>query len=123
MWFDLASDVKSACRNIRRAPGTSALIVLTLAFAIGAATIGFTFADFALLRGLPVDDASKVVSVFANDQQGSNPRASSRPSGSSRGLRSHGFSAPCVFSTISASTCRAGSTMSSGARIDHDRLS
>lgn len=75
MWFDLASDVKSACRNIRRAPGTSALIVLTLAFAIGAATIGFTFADFALLRGLPVDDASKVVSVFANDQQGSNPRA------------------------------------------------
>ncbi|MGH9219152.1 MAG: ADOP family duplicated permease, partial [Vicinamibacterales bacterium] len=75
MWFDLASDVKGAFRNIRRAPGTSALIVLTLAFAIGAATIGFTFADFALLRGLPVDDPSKVVSVFANDQQGSNPRA------------------------------------------------
>ena len=58
-----------------RAPGTSALIVLTLAFAIGAATIGFTFAALALLRGLPVDDPSKVVSVFANDQQGSNPRA------------------------------------------------
>src|SRR5688572_24945519 len=75
MWFDLASDLKGAFRNIRRAPGTSALIVLTLAFAIGAATIGFTFADFALLRGLPVDDPSKVVSVFANDQQGSNPRA------------------------------------------------
>src|SRR5687768_6987113 len=75
MWFDLASDVKSAFRNIRRAPGTSALIVLTLAFAIGAATIGFTFADVALLRGLPVGDPSKVVSVFANDQQGTNPRA------------------------------------------------
>jgi putative ABC transport system permease protein len=75
MWFDLADDVKGAFRNIRRAPGTSALIVLTLAFAIGAATIGFTFADLALLRGLPVDDPSKVVSVFANDQQGSNPRA------------------------------------------------
>jgi putative ABC transport system permease protein len=75
MWFDVTSDLQSAIRNIRRAPGTSALIVLTLAFAIGAATIGFTFADFALLRGLPVDDASKVVSVFANDQQGSNPRA------------------------------------------------
>ena len=75
MWFDITSDVHSAIRNIRRAPGTSALIVLTLAFAIGAATIGFTFADLALLRGLPVDDPSRVVSVFINDPHGSNPRA------------------------------------------------
>ena len=75
MWFDFGSDLKSGFRNLRRAPGTSALIVLTLAFAIGAATIGFTFADFALLRGLPVDDTSKVVSVFVNDPHGSNPRA------------------------------------------------
>jgi putative ABC transport system permease protein len=75
MWFDLTGDITGAFRNMRRAPGTSALIVLTLAFAIGAATIGFTFADFALLRGLPVDDTSRVVSVFTTDPQGSNPRA------------------------------------------------
>jgi predicted permease len=75
MWFDISNDLKSAFRNLQRAPGTSALIVLTLAFAIGAATIGFTFADFALLRGLPVDDTSRVVSVFVTDPQGSNPRA------------------------------------------------
>lgn len=73
--FELMSDLKTALRGFRRAPGTSALIVLTLAFAIGAATVGFAFADLALLRGLPVDDPSKVVSVFANDPQGSNPRA------------------------------------------------
>jgi putative ABC transport system permease protein len=75
MWFELSSDVKTAFRSFTRAPGTTALIVLTLAFAIGAATIGFAFADLALLRGLPVDDASKVVSIFASDPQGSNPRA------------------------------------------------
>ena len=75
MWFELSNDIKTALRNFQRAPGTSALIVLTLAVAIGAATIGFAFADLALLRGLPVDDASKVVSVFANDEHGSNPRA------------------------------------------------
>lgn len=75
MWFELSSDIKTAARNLVRAPGTSALIVLTLALAIGAATIGFAFADLALLRGLPVDDPSKVVSVFANDPHGSNPRA------------------------------------------------
>jgi putative ABC transport system permease protein len=75
MWFELRGDIQTAIRNFQRAPGTSALIVITLAVAIGAATIGFAFADLALLRGLPVDDASKVVSVFASDQQGSNPRA------------------------------------------------
>ena len=75
MWYDLSSDITGAFRNMRRTPGTSAVIVLTLAFAIGAATIGFTFADFALLRGLPVDDPSRVVSVFTDDPQGSNPRA------------------------------------------------
>jgi len=75
MWFEFSADFKAAFRGLRRAPGTSALIVTTLAIAIGAATIGFTFADLALLRGLPVDDPSRVVSVFASDTRGSNPRA------------------------------------------------
>lgn len=75
MWFELSSDIKTAFRSFTRAPGTTALIVLTLGSAIAASTIGFTFADLAILRGLPVDDASKVVSMFASDPQGSNPRA------------------------------------------------
>ena len=75
MWFDLTGDLKTALRSITRAPGTSSLIVLTLGSAIAAATIGFTFADFALVPGLPVDDTSRVVSIFASDTQGANPRA------------------------------------------------
>jgi len=75
VWLDLTSDVRTAIRQLRRTPGTSSLIVFTLAMAIAAATIGFTFADLALFRGLPVDDASKVVSVFVSDTHGSNPRA------------------------------------------------
>ncbi len=71
MWFELSSDVKMSFRNFLRAPGTSALIVFTLAFAIAAATIGFAFADLAILRGLPVDDTSKVVSVSVDNAQGS----------------------------------------------------
>lgn len=69
--FEFTSDVKTALRSFARTPGTSLLIVLTLAFAIGAATIGFAFADLALLRGLPVDDESRVVSVQVNDTRGS----------------------------------------------------
>jgi putative ABC transport system permease protein len=72
---DLSGDLRTAVRSVTRAPGTSALIVFTLGSAIAAATIGFTFADLALLRGIPVDDASRVVTVFASDTQGSNPRA------------------------------------------------
>ena len=75
MWLDLTGDLKTAVRITLRNPGTSSLIVFTLAIAIAAATIGFTFADFALLRGLPVDDNSKVISFFASDTHGSSFRA------------------------------------------------
>lgn len=75
MWFELSSDIKTAFRGLRRAPGTSTLIVFTLAFAIAAATIGFSVADLALFRGLPVDDHAKVVSVFVSDTRGGNTRA------------------------------------------------
>jgi putative ABC transport system permease protein len=71
MWFDLRGDLRTAWRALRRNPGTSSLIVATLALAIGAATIGFAFADFVLLRGLPVDDNAKVVTMFASDTHGS----------------------------------------------------
>src|SRR5688500_20163960 len=75
LWFEVSSELRTAFRLLHRSPGSSALIVGMLALAIGAATIGFAFADFALFRGLPVDDASRVVSVFTSDTRGANPRA------------------------------------------------
>jgi putative ABC transport system permease protein len=74
MWFDVTGDLKTALRMLRRNPGTSSLIVATLALAIGAATIGFAFADLALFRGLPVDDNARVVTIFAADTHGSTLR-------------------------------------------------
>ena len=71
---DTLSDLRMAIRMFRRNPGTSLVIVATLALAIGAATIGFAFADFALFRGIPVDDPKTVVSVVFNDTRGSNTR-------------------------------------------------
>ncbi|MGH9384373.1 MAG: ADOP family duplicated permease [Vicinamibacterales bacterium] len=75
MPHDLKSDLRTALRMFVRNPGTSTIIVFTLAVTIAAATIGFAFADLALFRGLPVDDPSRVVSIFASDTRGSNPRA------------------------------------------------
>jgi predicted permease len=74
MWFELSADLRTSLRMLRRNPGTSALIVATLALAIAAATIGFAFADLALFRGLPVDDNDKVVSIFASDTHGATLR-------------------------------------------------
>ena len=70
MWFDIRADLRTAFRMLQRNPGTSTLIVATLALAIGASTIGFAFADLALFRGLPVDDNAKVVSIFSSDTHG-----------------------------------------------------
>jgi predicted permease len=72
--MDLAGDLRTALRTITRNPGTSSIIVGTLALSIGAATIAFAFADLALLRGLPVDDPSRTVSAFMTDTRGFNPR-------------------------------------------------
>jgi putative ABC transport system permease protein len=74
MLMDLTSDLRTAARMLRRNPGTSSLIVFTLALAIGASTIGFAFADLALFRGLPVDEPSEVVSMFGTDTHGANQR-------------------------------------------------
>lgn len=71
---DFISDLRSARRMFVRNPGTSGIIVGTLALAIGAATIGFSFADLILFRGIPADDPKVVVSVFASDTKGSNNR-------------------------------------------------
>ena len=74
MWFDLRGDLRTARRMLLRSPGTSMLIIGTLALAIGTATIGFSFADLILFRGIPADDPKVVVSVFASDTKGANTR-------------------------------------------------
>jgi putative ABC transport system permease protein len=103
MPHDLRSDLRTALRMFVRNPGTSTVIVFTLALAIGAATVGFAFADLALFRGLPVDDASRVVSVFASDTHGSNPRSRvSAPDYLDYRARAKGLERVSVFRQASA---------------------
>jgi putative ABC transport system permease protein len=69
------NDLRMAVRTILRDPAMSGIIVLTLGVAIAASTIGFTFADLALLRGLPIADPDRVVSVYGIDARQSDGRA------------------------------------------------
>ena len=65
----LLQDLRYGGRIIRKQPGYSLLIVLTLALAIGANTVIFSFANVLVLRPLPVKDQNTLGWIFMTDPQ------------------------------------------------------
>src|ERR1035438_8203814 len=56
-------DLQYASRNIRKSPGFTAIVVISLAMGIGANTAIFTLIDAVMLRSLPVRAPDELVSV------------------------------------------------------------
>src|SRR5512135_1137166 len=64
IWLEhLWQDVRYGCRMLARAPGFTAVAVLSLAIGIGANCAVFSFADALLLRPLPVARPGEVMTV------------------------------------------------------------
>ena len=59
MW----SDLRNAFRALRAAPGFTVTALTVLALGVGASTAIFSVVDAIVLRGLPFDDANRIVSV------------------------------------------------------------
>ena len=59
-------DVRYALRSLKKRPGFTAVIVMTLSLGIGANTAIFTLVNEIVLRPLPIGNPSTVVDIFAD---------------------------------------------------------
>jgi len=64
MCTDLRRDFRYAVRTLVRAPGFTALVVITLALGIGATAAIFSAVDAVLLKSAPVAEPDRVVHVY-----------------------------------------------------------
>jgi predicted permease len=61
---DLWRDIRFAARSLTRAPGFTAVVIVTLALGIGANTAIFSVVHGVLLRSLPYPDADRFARIF-----------------------------------------------------------
>ena len=76
--------MRHALRLLVRTPGASALVLTILALAVAANVTLFSVLDAALFRGVPVQDADRLVNLYSVGARGSGYGGLSLPDFSGR---------------------------------------
>jgi len=97
--MDVGTELRIAGRSLLRTPGTSGLIVLLFAAAVGLTTAVFSFFQAAILRPLPYADADRL--VFISESHADRGKNSALRPGNFYDLRKEG-------SVFSSATARSG---------------
>ena len=97
-WDHLNQDIRFGLRMLRKSPGFTAVVVLTLALGIGANTAIFTLVDALYLKPLPVQRPAELVRIYARGPSGGYGAGFSGPEFEL--LRNHSSS----FASLSAET-------------------
>jgi putative ABC transport system permease protein len=71
---DLLAELRQAVRSLRRAPGFTLAVVLTLGLGIGANTAIFSVVDGVLLRPAPFDDIGRLTMLWETDRKSGTTR-------------------------------------------------
>ena len=91
------SDCRYGLRQLRKNPGATAVMVFTLALAIGATTAIFSVVYGVLLRPLPYPDANRIMAVFEVTSTG-RPSRLADPNFDDFREQNHSFSAIAKYS-------------------------
>ncbi len=79
MWSTIWQDVRYGLRTLRKAPGFTAVAVLSLAIGIGLNSTIFAMVDNLLFRPLPYANPDRIVAVYTSDGRGERFGSSSYP--------------------------------------------
>ncbi|HEX5437842.1 MAG TPA: ABC transporter permease [Gemmatimonadaceae bacterium] len=106
---DFAQDVRYALRTLRKSPGFTTVVVLTLALAIGANTAIFSVVNGVLLRPLPYAHPGQLVMVWEADRfSGTTREDASVPDYFDFRARNHVFTDVAAFAEQPLTLTRAG---------------
>ena len=75
----IRANARAAFRFLRKAPGLSAAVILTLALGIGANTAVFSAIDAVILRPLPFPQGDQLMAIHQYDTKGKSPVAFTAP--------------------------------------------
>ena len=105
---DIMRDVRFALRSYRRAPGFTAVALLTLVLGIGTTTAAFSVIHAVLIRPLPYEKPEQIVTLTGRDSLGHEIQRVSVPNYDDWRDQSHSFSAIALYATARSAVITAG---------------